>query len=355
MVTHTQTLIQKYLDAVQAQGASDIHLASGRRPFLRIDGSLTPLGEDAPLTEKQMVQILIDLIGEEKARKILNREEIDFAYTHRKKYRFRGNAYVQLGNISLTMRAIGDIRRLADLNLPESLSWFTEQEQGFFLVVGPVGQGKSTTLAAMLDLINEKRREHIVTLENPIEYVYTEKSSIIDQREVGADTKSFKEGLEAAMRQDVNVILIGEMRTPENISAAVTAAETGHLVFSTLHTNNAAQTIDRIIDTFPSGQQNQVRAQISGSLLGVFSQRLLPSRHGGRVPAYELLINNTAISNLIREGRTHEMESVIETSRSEGMISMNQSLLNIIQQGHVSLEEAMRYSLDPEGLKRLIM
>jgi twitching motility protein PilT len=206
----------------------------------------------------------------------------------------------------------------------------------------------------MVDVINSERKEHIVTIENPIEYIFTEKNSIIDQREVGIDTVSFQTGLESAFRQDVNVIMVGEMRDAETVATAVTAAETGHLVLSTLHTNSASQTIDRIIDTFSSAQQSQIRNQLSNSLIGVFSQRLIPSLHGGRVLAYELLINNNAVQNLIREGRTHEIDSVIETSSGEGMIDFNHSLVELVRQGHLTLDDAMRYSFNPTGLQHLV-
>jgi twitching motility protein PilT len=230
------------------------------------------------------------------------------------------------------------------------LEQFTTVQQGFFLVTGPVGQGKSTTLAAMVDMINTNRKDHIVTIEQPIEYVHKEKQSIIDQREVELDTVSFADALSSVFRQDVDVILVGEMRDPETIRTAVTAAETGHLVYSTLHTNSASQTVDRIIDSFPAEQQDQVRVQLAGSLLGIFSQRLLRSQKGGLVPAYELLINTKAVANVIREGRTHEVDMLIETGSDHGMISLNQSLLELIRSGDITLDEAQSYSSNPQGL-----
>jgi twitching motility protein PilT len=220
--------------------------------------------------------------------------------------------------------------------------------------VGPVGQGKSTTLAAMVEIINTNRAEHIVTIEDPIEFIFEPKKSLIDQREVRVDTADFHTALHSAFRQDVDVIMVGEMRGPETIGTAVTAAETGHLVLSTLHTNNAAQTIDRIIDTFPAGQQDQIRIQLAGSLLGIFSQRLIPRIAGGLVPAYELLINNNAVSNLIRERRTHEIQTVIETGSEYGMIEMNRSLAELVQKGDITVENAFAHSLNPKGLERLL-
>jgi twitching motility protein PilT len=246
------------------------------------------------------------------------------------------------------------IKTLEELNLPPILETFTRNKQGFFLVVGPVGQGKSTTLAAMIEMINNERLEHILTIEDPIEYQYEAKKSIIDQREVGIDTEDFHTALISMFREDINVCLIGEMRGLETISTAVTAAETGHLVFSTLHTNNAAQTIERIIDSFPSDQQSQIRMQLSGSLTGIFSQRLIPRISGGLVPAYELLINNSAVSNLIRERRTHEINTVIETGSQLGMIDMNRSLAELVRAGEITIENAYRYSLNPKILEKLL-
>lgn len=348
-------MLKKLLEVVKAQGASDLHVAVGRQPVIRVNGDLIPLANEKEVSQKDILTMLVELIGEERSRKVIDREEIDFAYGWEAGgIRFRGSAYIQSGNATFTLRAIEEVRDLSNLSLPTILADFARREQGFFLVVGPVGQGKSTTMAALIDLINSERREHIVTIENPIEYIFEEKNSIIDQREVGLDTHSFQTGLKAAFRQDVNVIMIGEMRGADTIGTAVTAAETGHLVFSTLHTNDAPQTIDRIIDSFPAGQQDQIRNQLSNSLLGIFSQRLIPSLKGGRVPAYELLINNNAVSNLIREGRTHEIASVIETSSGEGMIDMNHSLIELVRAGHIDLDTALRYSMNPKSLQQLI-
>jgi twitching motility protein PilT len=243
---------------------------------------------------------------------------------------------------------------MADLRLPPILADLARRKQGFFLVVGPVGQGKSTTLSAMLNVINNEQKRHIITIEDPIEHVYVANKSIVNQREVGIDTKDFHVALKEAFREDVNVIMVGEMRTPETIATAVTAAETGHLVLSTLHTNNASQTIDRIIDSFPGNQQDQIRAQLAASLLGIFSQRLVPRVAGGLIPAYELLLNNNAVANLIREKRTHEIDVVIETGSESGMVDLNHSLLELVRAGEISIENAYQYSLNPKGLERLI-
>jgi len=238
--------------------------------------------------------------------------------------------------------------------LPQTIEQFAAREQGFFLVVGPVGQGKTTTLAALIEKINQERTEHVVTIEDPIEYLFENKRSLIDQREVRIDTVDFQVALQSVFRQDVDVVMIGEMRTPETISTAVTAAETGHLVLSTLHTNNAVQTIDRIIDVFPAAQQDQIRIQLASSLAGIFSQRLVPRIAGGLIPAYELLLNNTAVSNLIREKRTHEIQTVIETGVDEGMIDMNRSLAELVRAGEITVESAYSRSIAPKTLERLL-
>ena len=305
------------------------------------------------LTKDVVLAILKILINEEKIKKFIAEQEIDFSYTTSQNARFRGNAFFQKGLITIALRLIpAQVKTLAELNLPSSLEQFTRFQQGFFLVVGPVGHGKSTTLASMLNIINKERATHIITIEDPIEYLFPPAQSILDQREIGMDTKDFHIALRSVFRQDVDVVMIGEMRGLETISAAVTAAETGHLVFSTLHTNNAAQTIDRIIDSFPPAQQGQIRSQLAQSLAGIFSQRLIQRISGGLIPAYELLINNAAVSNMIREGRTHEINVVIETSSGDGMITLNKILADLVRRGEITADTAMTYSLNPEGLER---
>lgn len=346
--------IETLLEIVFQNGASDLHLSVGRHPFIRVNGALSEVATYPVLTVDDMVGVVTHLAGEEKSAKLANLSEIDFAYNYGDKMRLRGNAYIQLGKITIALRTIEKIRTLTDLKLPQTLLQFSRAKQGFFLVVGPVGQGKSTTLAAIIDSINSERREHIVTIEHPIEYIHPEKQSIIDQREVGLDTQSFRVALESVFREDANVILVGEMQNAETIATAVTAAETGHLVFSTLHTNSAAQTIDRIIDSFPPGQQSQVRAQLAATLLGVFSQRLVPSLKGGRVAAYEMLINTKAVATMIRENRTHEIDMSIETGSEHGMISMNRSLIDLVQQGEISIDDARVYSTNPAGLDGMV-
>lgn len=354
-MNHKQAL-DAYIEAVLKQGGSDIHISEGRKPILRVSGALVPLSNEQELSSEDTRGILAELIDPKKQEKFLAKKEVDFAYSHAGgKARFRGNAFFQQGKIGVALRLIPDhIRTIKELNLPEQLEMFAKKKQGFFLCVGPTGQGKSTTLASLVEMINQSRLEHIITIEDPIEYVYEQKKSIIDQREVGEDTPNFHEGLRGVFRQDVDVVLIGEMRSPDTISTAVTAAETGHMVFSTLHTNNASQTIDRIIDSFPSDQQDQIRLQLAASLSGIFSQRLIPRVSGGLVPAYELLISNTAVRNLIREKRTHEIDTVIETGTEEGMIDMNRTLTELVRAGEISIEDAYAHSTNPKVLERLL-
>ncbi|HEY4518175.1 MAG TPA: PilT/PilU family type 4a pilus ATPase [Candidatus Paceibacterota bacterium] len=347
--------LNKLIEAVGTQGASDLHLHVGHRPTVRVSGALVPLVSFPELTSKDTEGLVSELLTAENESLFLKQKDLDFSFMTDSGLRFRGNAFFQKGVIGVALRLItAKIRNFNELNLPAILEEITHRKQGFFLVVGPVGQGKSTTLAAMVNMINQERAEHIITIEDPVEYLYPPGKSIVDQREVRFDTTDFSSAMKSLFREDVNVAMIGEMRTPETISTAVTAAETGHLIFSTLHTNNAAQTIDRIIDSFPGSQQSQIRVQLAGSLIGIFSQRLLPRISGGQIPAYELLLNNSAVSNLIREGRTHEINMVLETGSEAGMIDMNHSIATLVRNGDINAEDAYRYTLDPEGLQRLL-
>ncbi|MFA6797316.1 MAG: PilT/PilU family type 4a pilus ATPase [Candidatus Paceibacterota bacterium] len=337
------------------EGASDLHLSEGKKPTIRVSGLLFPLIKREVFSKEDLLGVLSELITKDNKEKFLKDKELDFSYGMENGERFRGNAYFQQGMVSIALRLIPKkIKSIEELNLPEILKGFTDKTQGFFLVVGPVGHGKTTTLAAMVESINESRAEHIITIEDPIEYIYEPKKSIVDQREVQVDTDTFQSALRSMFREDVDVVLIGEMRGNDTISAAVTAAETGHLVFSTLHTNNAAQTISRIIDSFPAEQQSQIRIQLAGSLTGIFSQRLVPRISGGLIPAYELLINNNAVSNLIRENRIHEINSIIETSSQEGMIDINRSLAELVSRGEITVEDARNYSTDQRILEKLL-
>lgn len=347
-------LIDEIITSLVHEDGSDLHLGVGRKPSIRVNGQLILMSKHEVLTDKDMTGILKVILGPEKTEKFMVEKEADMSYAFTDEIHLRCNAFIQRGSISIAMRLVPKAKTLEELNLPAVLESFTNKKQGFFLVVGPIGQGKSTTLSTMINMINKQRASHIVTIEDPVEFVYKPEKSIIDQREVGIDTDDFSTALKSVFREDVNVILVGEMRNLETVQAAVTAAETGHLVFSTLHTNNAAQTIDRIIDQFPSEQQEQVRLQLASSLLGVFSQRLIPRISGGRIPAFELLINNNAVANLIREKRTHEINTVIETSSGEGMIDMNRCLVDLVSRGEISMETAYQYSINPKGLERML-
>lgn len=347
--------LKKYITVLQHEGGSDLHFSAGSHPTIRVAGSLAPMLKEEPLTPEATDGFAQALMTDVQFTRFKQEMEMDFAYESADGTRFRGNAFVERGSTSIALRLIPkQIRTVQELSLPETLLSFARKNQGFFLVVGPVGQGKTTTLAALIEVINTERMEHIVTIEDPIEYIFEPKQSLIDQREVKIDTKDFKTALVSAFRQDVDVILVGEMRDPETMAAAVTAAETGHLVLSTLHTNNAAQTIDRIIDTFPASQQDQIRIQLASSLAGIFSQRLVPRVSGGLIPAYELLVNTKAVANLIREKRTHEINTVIETGSSEGMIDMNRSLAELVARGEITVENAYQFSLNPNVLQRLL-
>jgi len=347
--------LEEIIDIVIGENGSDIHFSVGSHPMIRVSGSLIPLLKKPTLTEGDVTEFIRVLLTPQQYSEYTTKREVDFSYEYKDGLRFRGNGFYQRGAMAIALRFIPNvIKTMSELSLPPILETFCQRPQGFFLCVGPVGQGKSTTLASMVELINTNRSEHIVTIEDPIEFIYEPKKSLIDQREVRVDTADFHTALHSAFRQDVDVIMVGEMRGQETISTAVTAAETGHLVLSTLHTNNAAQTIDRIIDTFPAGQQDQIRIQLAGSLLGIFSQRLIPRIAGGLVPTYELLINNNAVSNLIRERRTHEIQTVIETGSEYGMIEMNRSLADLVQRGEITVENAFAHSLNPKGLERLL-
>ena len=346
--------LEELVLSVAEEDASDLHISVSRHPTLRVSGQLIPLVDKPILTPEVTEGLVFSMISEEQKKELLQEKELDFSFSYKDKLRFRVNAFFQRGFIGAALRLINlKIRTLEELGLPLDLVEFTRKEQGFFLVVGPTGHGKSTTLASLVDMINHERAEHIVTIEDPIEYLFVQDRSIIDQREVRFDTKDFHTALRSSFRQDINVGMIGEMRDPETIATAVTAAETGHLIFSSLHTNSASQTIDRIIDSFSAAQQPQIRTQLASTLLGVFSQRLLPRVSGGLIPAYELMIANSAIRNLIRENKAHEIDLVIDTSSQDGMMSLNRSFLELLRAGEITMETALNYSLNPDELKTL--
>lgn len=343
------------LEEVIKRNATDLHISVGRPPIFRIDGSLVISNDRPALTPEHAKDLILSLLNEKQKENFIVNKEADLSVTYQEKARFRVNVYQESNNIAAAMRFIPSrVRTIEELNLPPILHQFSQASQGFFLVVGPSGHGKSTALAAMIDEINHTRQDHMITIEDPIEYVFPQDKCIIDQREVSVDVSDFHRGLRAMFRQDADVAMIGEMRDPETISTAMTAAETGHLIFSTLHTNTAAQTVDRIIDSFPPHQQTQIRMQLSATLLGILSRRLIPAVKGGLINAVELLIANSAVRNLIREGKTHQIDMVIETSAEEGMISLNRSLVDLVSKGMISYENAEIYSNNPQELRMIL-
>ena len=336
-------LLREMLDTVVEKKASDLHLIRGVPPTIRIDGDLSFLVKD-PLTEKDIAACFDEIVTDQaKRERLLNEKELDFAHEIKGKARFRVNAYYQRDSMAFSIRHLfATIPKLEDLNLPEVLKDMVRKPNGLVLVTGPTGSGKSTTLAAMIDRINELRSVHVVTIEDPIEYVYVPKKSIISQREVGDDTRSFTNALKHVLRQDPDVILIGEMRDQETMQAAVTAAETGHLVFSTLHTTSAAQTVDRIIDVFPPYQQAQIRSQLATTLQAVITQRLLKRTDvKGRIPVTEVMVATAAVRNLIREGKTYQLYSAIELGSEYGMHTMEQKLNKLLQQKVIRWDDAL--------------
>ena len=356
MPNNYELQLREFLEAAIKEQASDLHISAGYPPMLRVVGRLIPLLKTKKLLAEDTWNLAQILMNEEQKTRFLKEKEIDFSYKFKDQVRFRVNIFFQRGNVSIALRLIpAKIKTVEELGLPAILHKFTKASQGLILVTGPSGHGKSTTLATLIDEIIRTRTAHIITIEDPIEYIFLGSSRcIVDQREVYQDTQSFAKALKATFRQDPDVIMVGEMRDPETIATTLTIAETGHLVFSTLHTNDASQTIHRIVDSFPSDQQNQIRIQLSGSLLGVISQRLIPGVKGGLVPACEVMISTPAVANLIRENKIHELPLVIETSAEKGMISLNQTLVNLIKKNEISLENGLNYSLNPSELKMLI-
>ena len=347
--------INKYLSLLVSQDGSDLYLSAGNYPIIRIDNILQPLMKEEVIDHSEMMNVAKTVLNSEQLKKLEKEKQVDFSWDFENDVRFRANMFFQKGSLSLVLRVIpGRIKTLKELNLPENLYEFTQKKQGLFLVVGPNGHGKSTTLASLIDYINKRERKHIVTIEDPIEYIHKSNKSLVEQREVYQDTAGFHEALKACFREAVDIILVGEMRDLETISTAITAAETGHLIFATLHTNDAIQTVDRIIDIFPPYQQKQIRFQLANVLVGVVSQRLLRRVGGGRIPAVEILKKNTAVENLIRQNQTHQITTVLETSLDEGMISIDRSLAQLVQEGSVTLEEARGYASDTNSLNLML-
>nr|MBI5456086.1 type IV pilus twitching motility protein PilT [Candidatus Levybacteria bacterium] len=352
--------IHELLDLTIKNNASDLHLLPGVPPALRIDGQLRYLSNYVPATAPEMETMIFSILKPEQKELLINNKEIDFSFgfgggAYGDLGRFRTNLYYQRGVLSAAFRYLQPkIRTIEELKLPSICHSFANLKQGFVLIAGPTGHGKSTTIAAIINEINLSKASHILTIEDPIEYLYPTGKSIISQREMDLDTHSWSLALRSALREDPDVVLVGEMRDPETIAAALTIAETGHLVFSTLHTNSASQTIDRIIDSFPASQQSQVRTQLASTLKGVVSQRLIPRIDGGRIPGVEVLIGTSAIATNIRDGKTHLIDSIIQTSQDSGMITLESSLASLVLAGTISLEVAKSYALRPEELLRMV-
>jgi len=346
--------IQDLLREAKDAGASDIHITVGRTPNFRIDGALLQVGEEV-LTPEEADSMMKELMqGSERiAADFAGHQQADFSYALDDGTRFRVNIFLHLGVLSAALRLIpAQVRNIEELHLPPQISQFAELKQGFVIMAGPAGHGKSTTMAALIQYINEQRRDHIITVEDPIEYLFSDAQSIIDQREIGRDAVSFAEAIRATLRQDPNIIMIGELRDLESMRTAITVAETGHLVFATLHTNDAAQTVERLIDSFPSDQQPQIRSQLSATLSGVVSMRLLPWQEGGRIPAVEIMIATTAIKNVIREGNAHQVMGIIQTSADVGMQTLDASLQALVDSGAVRLQDARPYFSSVKTLSR---
>lgn len=351
----TPPKIEVLLEEVVKRKASDLHLQVGLPPMLRIDGELASVQGAAKLDEKAVETLVFALLEEDQKQILLRDKEFDFSFAFGDLGRFRVNAFHERGNLAAAMRLItNEIRSIEDLGLPPILNNFTAYPRGLVLITGPTGSGKSTTLAALVNKINNERSAHIITVEDPIEYTHESRRSVIVQREVHYDTYSFSTALRSALREDPDIVLIGEMRDLETIAAAITIAETGHLVFATLHTNSASQSIDRMVDVFPPHQQPQIRAQLGNILMAICSQRLIPALGGGRVVAAEVLLATPAVRNIIREGKNYQLEAVIQTGADHGMQSMDRVLIGLVHSGTISYDEARNYAVDPQELDRLM-
>lgn len=339
--------LNKLLAVTLERNASDLHLQVGEPPILRIDSTLYRLEDYQILSADAVADLVKVMLNEVQVNNLKEQMHLDFSYAYKDNARFRVNVYKAQGVYNVAFRLIPThIKSLEELNLPPMLKKFTQNKQGLVLIVGPTGHGKSTALASMINEINLSRAEHILTIEDPVEFLFTHKQSFISQREVGLDTPSFGHALKAALREDINVVLVGEMRDLESISATLTLAETGHLIFATMHTNDAAQSVDRIVDVFPGDQQGQIRAQLANTLLGVASLRLLPKVGGGRIPATEIMVVNHAIRNVIRDNKIYEISNIIHTSMEDGMVPLDKVLAQLVQQGLVERAIAENYVLD---------
>lgn len=347
--------IEVLLEEVIRQRASDLHLQVGLPPMLRVDGALQPIANTEVLNEEGVEALVFAILDQDQQQILLKDKEFDFSFAFGDLGRFRVNAFHERGNLAAALRLIpNSMPSIAELGLPQVVNTFANFPRGLVLVTGPTGSGKSTTLAAMVDQINSEKAQHIITIEDPIEFTHKSKRSVVVQREVHYDTYSFNAALRSSLRQDPDVVLIGEMRDLETISAAITIAETGHLVFATLHTNSASQSIDRMINVFPPHQQPQIRAQLANILQAIVSQRLIPSIGGGRIAAAEILIANPAVRNIIREGKSHQLDAVIQTSGDVGMQSMDRTLVTLVQQGQITYEEAKNYAVELTEFERMM-
>lgn len=347
--------IKSLLQLTVEKNASDLHLVVGSPATLRIDGVLYPIPNEIMLTPDTMMELLKGTLSAEQLERLSVNKEIDLSLSFSEKARFRVNIYTQRNSYAGAFRRIPlSIPTIDQLGLPQILHTFTNLRQGLVLITGPTGHGKSTTLAAMLNEVNANRQAHIVTIEDPVEFIFKPIKAVVSQREMHQDTHSWDIALRSVLREDPDVVLVGEMRDYETIASAITVAETGHLVFATLHTNSASQTIDRIVDVFPEEQQGQIKLQLSNVLEAVFSQRLMPAQGGGRIVGYELMLGTTAIKTAIREGKTHQIDSIIQTSAESGMLTLDTTLARLVREGKISIETAQSYSLRPEELNRLI-
>ncbi|HEX9679122.1 MAG TPA: type IV pilus twitching motility protein PilT [Candidatus Saccharimonadales bacterium] len=347
--------IELLLEEVIKKKASDLHLQVGLPPMLRIDGSLTPVQGGKVLDEEAVEALIFAILDEDQKQILLKDKEFDFSFAFGELGRFRVNSFHERGNLAAALRLIpNEILSIEQLGLPNVINGFADYPRGLVLITGPTGSGKSTTLAALVDKINEERATHIITIEDPIEFTHKSKKAVVVQREVHYDTYSFSAALRSSLRQDPDVVLIGEMRDLETISAAITIAETGHLVFATLHTNSASQSVDRMIDVFPPHQQPQIRAQLANILMAICSQRLIPAIGGGRSAAAEILVATPAVRNIIREGKSHQLEAVIQTGAEHGMQSMDKTLVQMIHNGTITYDEARNYAVDLEELDRMM-
>lgn len=347
--------LNKLLSLVLERDASDLHLMVGEPPIIRVDTQLIRLDNYQVLSNDGISDLLNVLLAPQQQKLFEEQMQIDFSYSFKDNVRFRVNAYRQKGVYGIAMRMVPNhIKTIEELGLPSILRKFTDRKQGLVLVCGPTGHGKSTALAAMINEINNTRSDHILTIEDPIEFVFVPNKSIISQRELYLDTPSFAGALKAALREDINVVLVGEMRDLDSMAATLTVAETGHLVFATLHTNDASQSIDRIVDVFPSSQQQQVRSQLASVLVGVVSLRLLPKVGGGRIPGYEILVSNHAVRNVIRDNKIYEIPNIIHTSLEEGMVPLDKTLALLVKQGLVEFEVAQNFVMDNEYFLSLV-